>query len=57
VKAVEDVTITTGPHGGKAWVLKLDCGHVAVRSIPKFKFARRLRLAPHKAKCGVCEGR
>lgn len=31
---VENVSMSTGPHGGRAWILTLNCGHVAVRSMP-----------------------
>lgn len=56
IQVVAKIQTTTGPHGGKAWILTLECG-LAVRSIPKFRFARRLQLAPKRAKCRVCADR
>src|SRR5271157_1432188 len=56
---------TPGKHGGQPYVLTLDCGHTAFRSRGNTKddvrsvarlLAGRLRLAPHKIRCHLCEG-
>lgn len=63
-RVVEHIaTSETGPHGGApAWILKLSCGHRAVRSTGIAKtwrggvklFVHGARLAPKRVRCQIC---
>ena len=56
-REVERIEETTGAHGGVAWMLTLSCGHIAVRSQPRFRmFEPVVRVAPKRVRCIVCPG-
>ncbi len=48
-----------GPHGGRHWLLELECGHFAIHQIPKVRIyqlvSRKPTGAPKKKRCWVCE--
>lgn len=58
---VTHIDSMTGSRGGEFWVLTLECGHVATRSIPKprpcdvfMRNAWKRFLAPTSVKCELC---
>lgn len=60
-KRVVHIESRTGPHGGRHWILTLECGHHAVHKQPRLSPVqaaglRRVRstFAPKKKLCWVC---
>lgn len=62
-REVRFIETQTGVHGGEAWMLTLDCGHLAFRSIPSLSpikvTARVLNgakppTAPERVRCIHC---
>jgi hypothetical protein len=61
-RQVTHISEVEGDRGGWAWVLDLECGHVAVRPQPSRRAGRltqrlfrKLRFAPKKVRCRVCD--
>jgi hypothetical protein len=61
-REVRFIETQTGVHGGEAWMLTLECGHLAFRSIPALgpRTARVLNgekppFAPERVRCIHCE--
>jgi len=59
-RAVTFIETVDGERGGRAWILTLECGHVAVRAQPgrgtdPVRLLMQPRLAPKRVVCHACE--
>ena len=56
-RIVRHIENRIGPHGGRYWLLTLECGHLKCARKPclrPYQIFRRIRFAPKKVACLVC---
>ena len=58
-REVTHIEITEGQRGGRVWALKLSCGHMAFRRIPRVRMHNLTAFsrmeAPQNCLCTHCE--